>query len=437
MLRSLRWAGATLPVVLVSCLPSVAGADTYSVYSCRGPLGGPLAAAGWTALQSGTGAVSDSCASGGALTALLPDARPPGNSSAGWRFDAPAGTRVVRVTAQRQTTGLGPSTQSSDIAYTLDTDTATLEKCAPAPDSACVADVTGGVDKQGLDGSWVRFRAQCLNAGDTCSRPLRVDASQFVLGLKDASKPAVANVRLLDAGESSGTLQVRFDAADVGGGVYRALIKIDGKPSAAVPLGGGACTDALPTDADPYQFTAPVPCPLAVAGALASVNVRSLPPGPHAVEIAVEDAAGNETPVYGPVEFPRLNANAGSSVENVIRAKLRMWFVKAPRHGQRITSRFGRRVVTRGVLRDRRGRGIVGARVDVYHLRRGQKRRLLKTGLKSRAKGALTLILPLNVDTRRIQFVYRAVRPGPATSTQTLRLTVRDRRGRVFHRAAR
>jgi hypothetical protein len=110
-----------------------------------------------------------------------------------------------------------------------------------------------------------------------------------------------------------------------------------------------------------------------------------------------------------------------------------MWFVKARRHGRRYTSKLGMRVVTRGVLRGRDGRGIQGARIDVYHMRKGKRGTLLKTGLKSREGGQLTLILPLNVDTRTIEFAYRALRPGPITSRQRLHLTVL-RKGKVYHR---
>ena len=89
--------------------------------------------------------------------------------------------------------------------------------------------------------------------------------------------------------------------------------------------------------------------------------------------------------------------------------------------------------MTRGILRNERGVGIQGARIDVYHVRKG-KRRLLKTGLKTRAGGKLTLILPMDVDTRQIEFAYRAVRPGPVTSRQTLRLNVRTRGGKLYYR---
>jgi hypothetical protein len=79
----------------------------------------------------------------------------------------------------------------------------------------------------------------------------------------------------------------------------------------------------------------------------------------------------------------------------------------------------------RGLLRDRKGHGIQGARIDVYHLlENGKRKRIGKTGLKSRERGKFTLILPLNVDTRRIEFAYRALRPGKVTSSKILHLTV-------------
>jgi hypothetical protein len=275
----------------------------------------------------------------------------------------------------------------------------------------------------------VRFRAICTNAGDLCSSPLRIDTTQVNIGLQDLFPPTVANVKLLDDGDRSGRLAVGFDAADLGGGLYRAIVKVDGKVTQAAPMGGPPCVDALPSDGDPYQFNVPIPCPRVVTGANAGVDVRTLSPGAHGVEFAVEDAAGNQTVVYGASEFPRQNGVGGS-----VRAKLKMWFAKGRRRlGTKLTSRFGTRVVTRGILRNERGRGIQGARIDVYHIRRGH-RRLLKTGLKTRADGKLTLILPNNVDTRSVQYAYRAFRPGPVTSSQTLHLNVRTRAGRLFYR---
>jgi hypothetical protein len=421
--------------------PAMAGADnnTYSVYSCRDPLGTPNAAAGWTSSQVGNGVgVSNDCAAGGALSAVL-TGLPVGGAAAGWRFDAPPGTRIVNFSALRQTIGIKPVNEPLDLAYLLETlsDNATLEDCSPGTGSSCVSDLTAPVSKQGLNGAAVQFRAVCADSGGACSGPLAVAFPQAIVGLADGLKPVVSKTHVLDDGDSSGTLRVRFDAADVGGGVYRTVVKVDGKTSRAAALAAAPCNDVFTQDADPYQFNVPVPCPASVNNAQASVSVKSLPAGPHGVELAVEDAAGNQTAVYGPVEFPLPNGPTGSStttdVLNIRNAKLRMWFVKAPKHGNSYTSHFGTRVVTRGRLVDRKGRPIQGARVDVFHIRKDGVRRLVKTGLKTRRRGRLTLILPLNVDTRTIEFAYRALRPGPITSRVRLRLKVL-RNGKLYYR---
>jgi hypothetical protein len=442
MQRSL-WKAVAVGAGLLAFAPGVASADQYLVTSCQDPGGQPNAALGWVPTSTPGGLTSNTCAGGGSLNGVMPGPQPPGNATANWRFDAPAGTTIVRVSATRTTVGLAgpPPMNPKDISYFMaGSGGQVLEDCTPAPvNSSCVGELTAPIDKQGLKSSYVEFRVLCTNAGGVCSRPLGVAATRMWLTLEDPAAPAVANFKLLDDGDASGVMRMSFDAADVGGGVYRALIKVDGKVTSTVPLAPAPCADIFPTDTDPYQFNVPVPCPAAVAGAVVAVDVKSLPAGPHGVEVAVEDAAGNQKTVFGPVEFPKLNAaidnNAGSggvTQAQVLNARLRMWFVKAPNRGRRYTSRYGTRVVTRGVLRARNGRGIQGARIDVYHIRNG-KRKLLKTGLKSRAGGKLTLILPINVDTRTIEYDFRALRPGPITSSQRLRLTVR-RNGRVFHR---
>ena len=422
---------------------SSASADTYTVFSCKGPTGVANAAAGWLAQPpaTGEGGAVNSCAASGPLSAVLNAAQPTGNASASWRFEAPANTRIVRFAAHRRTTGVGaPGTRlPNDVQYILQTDHLTLESCVVSDTSPCTSDLTDPIDKQGIDAAYVLFRVLCTNAGAFCSRPLRADFDTMQIGLKDGAAPTVSGVRVIDSGDTSGILTVGFNAADNGGGVYRAVISIDGKALATQPLGGGDCTDANPTDADPYEFLSPVPCPGAVSGAVVKVNYRTLAAGPHSVTISVEDAAGNTISVLGPVEFPRLNAaNAPSTpqaINRLLHAKLKMYFAKGRK--TRFASRYGERVVTRGILRDSRGKPIRGARIDVFHrLRSKGHKRLLKTGLKTRADGRLTLILPLNVDTRRIEFDFRALRPGKITSRQILSLTVR-RHGRTFIRKLR
>ncbi len=424
-------------VGLLLLVPAVASADEYLVTSCHDPGGQPNAAAGWVPLASGDGRTTNSCPANGALIADLNSQTPSSSSSASWRFSAPPATRIVRLLGSRSTFGFGPPAIPQDVAYNLTiNDAQALERCQYANDLNCAGDLSGPVDKPGLTASTLEFRVLCTNGGRNCSKPASVTIANAWVVLQDPFAPVVANANI-DSGESSGTLRATFDAVDAGGGLYRLLVKVDGKIRQAIPLGPAPCADVAPTDPDPYQFNVPVPCPAAVNGASAALDVRSLPPGPHGVEIAVEDAAGNQTSVVGPVEFPKPNVASGSAAERVaaLTGRLRMWFVKSRRGDRkRLSSRFGHRVVTRGVLRARNGRGIVGARIDVYHIRRDGSRRLVKTGLKSRRGGALTLILPNNVDTRTIEFAYRALRPGPITSRQRLRLTVRTKSGRIYHR---
>lgn len=427
--------------VLAMSAASTASADTYTVFSCKGPTGIANAALGWAATPppSGVGHAVNSCPTAGPLSAFI-DTDPIGTASASWTFAAPADTRIVRFAAQRHTTGVaqGPAPQPNDVQYILATDQVTLESCAVSDTSSCVADLTDPIDKQGLDAGFVRFRVLCTNTGLSCPRPLRADFDTIQVGLKDVTAPAVSGVNVIDNGASSGVLAVGFGASDRGGGVYRAVVSVDGKPAITQALGDANCADANPADGDPYQFLLPVPCPAAVNGVVVKVDYRKLTPGPHGVEIAVEDAAGNSTSVFGPIQFPRINAeNAPSTpagVQRLLHGRLRVWFNRD--HRKRFKSIYGQRVVVRGVLRDRRGHGIQGSRIDVYHLRRNGKRRLVKTGLKTRAHGALTLILPLNVDTRRVEFAFRALRPGPVSSRQILHLTVM-RHGVVFVRKRR
>lgn len=341
----------------------------------------------------------------------------------------------MRVGAQRRTGGVGTSDQTLDATYELSTDSAILEKCTIAADSSCTADLVDPLDKQGLDAVWVRFSVVCAKGGDEqCTRAIRADVTQAAVTLKDPTPPVVGGVQVTDDGDRSGTLRLRFDAADVGGGLYRALVKVDGTPRAVVPLGTGECTDANPGDADPYQFVVPVPCPPVAAGVPVEISSFGLSAGPHTIAVDVEDAAGNATSAFV-TQFPRPNVVAGSSVTltELLDARLSVLFDRTK--STSMTSRFGDRVVLRGTLRSRKtGRGISGARIDVYHLVGTKLRSLTKTGLKTRAGGALTLILPRDLDTRRIRFTYRAVRPGKVTSESRVALRVRDKRGRLVRR---
>jgi hypothetical protein len=435
MLRSLGIFASLASLSLVA--PAMASGESYLVGSCKDPAGQPNAALGWVGSALGDGLTLNTCATGGGLVAALNSETPSGGSTASWNFNAPPNTRIVRVLANRATSGFVPAGRAQDVAYVMTVDDQALERCQPANDLNCAGNLTAPFEKPGLSASNIGFRVLCTNAGGACTRRVGVVLSSVWVALEDNAAPLVTNAVIRDNGEDSGTLQMTFDAGDVGGGVYRALVKVDGRVTQAIPLAPAPCADVNPSNADQHEFSVPVPCPLLVRGGGATVDARSLPAGPHGVEVVVEDAAGNQKSALGSIEFPRPNVVSGSSlpVTAITQGRLKMWFVKSHRGTRHsLSSRYGTRVVTRGVLRTPSGRGIVGARIDVYHIRKDGKRRLVKTGLKSRAKGALTLILPNNLDTRAIEYVYRALRPGPVTSSQRLHLTVRRGAGKVYYR---
>jgi hypothetical protein len=419
----------------------------YTVESCTGTNGVPNAAAGWTSATGVGATAANDCLQGGGLVTSLAGPNPAPASAAAWTFTAPAGTSIVNVAAQRHTTGVvagQDADQKGAPTYALYLDNTKLDGCDESNTSQCQSDLTAPILRQGLAGSQLSFAVQCGSSSiePPCQNAIGAVFTSIAVGLRDPQPPQVSGVQVLDDGQHSGTLTVAYNAGDQGGGVYRTIVKVDGSPfSATLVAPGTSCAPANPADGNAHEFTVPVPCPLSVSGVHVSVPVSSLPPGPHGVEIDVEDAAGNTIAVYGPVPFPLANVGAlgsrgsnnppGSTLAAAQNARLRMWFVVT--HTQVLHHGYGTRVVTRGLLIDDHGHGIVGARVSVYHVINHNERKLLKTGLKSRAGGKLTLILPINLDTREIEFDYQALIPGPVTSRQILHLFV-TRDGRLYVR---
>jgi hypothetical protein len=127
-------------------------------------------------------------------------------------------------------------------------------------------------------------------------------------------------------------------------------------------------------------------------------------------------------------------ADSRTTLANGVRGstcgKLTMYFSK--NHKRSMTSRLGRRQVVRGRIVNCKGHSIVRARIDVIHVLKNGKRKLVKTGLRSRDGGKLTLILPLNLKTRDLRFEYRGnLLSTKVTSRSTLHIKVRNRKGKL------
>lgn len=150
----------------------------------------------------------------------------------------------------------------------------------------------------------------------------------------------------------------------------------------------------------------------------------TIPPG-------INGTGGGTTTIVQGVAGGDHNGNIGTSKgPSATCGHLTMYFDRNKKHS--LTSIYGTRQVTRGRLVScgAHPKSIVGAKIDVIHVLNGT-RRLVKTGLKSRTGGKLTLILPLNLTSRHIEYDYRGrLDSTKVTSKVTLSLTVKTAGGR-------
>lgn len=275
--------------------------------------------------------------------------------------------------------------------------------------------------------------ATCPAVGSTSSE-LRIHAATFTLS--DPSAPTVESVggSLLTAVDRK-VHSLTISTSDLGGGVYRAIVEVDGGLFAAPVLdgNGGRCADAVPSTPEPYEFQHRVPCKLQVTGAQVPVDTRSLSEGPHTLRVWVEDAAGNRTSAAGPrtigvadatgqqpsqQDAQTTNATASTASNTASTnssglngapggagAKLTVWHSGSKRT---IRVRYGRRVTLTGQLLLPTGQPVVGAIVDVLSQTRVRGSALRHvTTVRTDSSGRFRYVAPAG-PSRLIRFGYRA-----------------------------
>jgi hypothetical protein len=229
-------------------------------------------------------------------------------------------------------------------------------------------------------------------------------------------------------------------ATDIGGGLLRTLVVVDGAEVSSTPVPGGpACRDVDPGPA--RTFAARVPCPLG-ATVSASLDTRGLRDGTHVIEVLLEDVAGNRTTVFGPSTRDVANHPAARPPVAVATPprpapvpavaaqrplQIRAWI---PLHGRRargVTLRHGAGVAIRGTARDVAGRPAGGEVLTV--LTRVGHGRWHSAGLtRARADGGFAASLG-GGPSRRVLVTAAGARSGA--------LSVRVRTGVRFSVAAR
>ena len=441
---------ALVPASLV--FSGVAGARTFKVYTCSigddhsplGPtIGDPNAPSGWFPASSSLTAIAinDRCPSGGEFTFKVAGQTMTAGQNIVARWTAPADTRLVGLSAAwKAESDLSPGRGQGTGQVTVATDQQTL--LAQNTPLSIWYGIVGAprFAPSILPAQWFEVRFSCLDQCATMTVETFLGAVFQAEFDVDDSSPPVGGLTGggTDAQAWSRVMQLGLNGADTGGGLYRAVVELDGVDALAIPLGGSTCRDLAP-DPSLNGFPAAQPCPLRIDNGSLDIDTSKLPQGRHSVRVLLEDAAGNRTSIFGPVtrtitssdaigpgSDPALRGAAnGDGASDVARLSAH-W----GRRGSRtlLVSRFGRAHVVRGRLRTADGAPIANAAIDMVSKTTAVNARELtkRAGPKTGADGGWRVALPKGVSSRDVTFRYRShVNDTIAAATASVRLRVR------------
>jgi hypothetical protein len=430
---------------------SQASAGTYWVHTCNRPdnqmaLGPTIddlsAASGW--VFDGMGAARfDRCPTGGPFEFALQSTYALGaGESLGVRWTAAAGTRLTGFVMRWNANAVNSAQRGGGTTtVTLATDRQVL-LTASSPWAAPPND--GGAQRLSgplLDSTWLELRFRCL---DACSSPegfwLRGWVNYASFAVRDDEPPAGGLLgSAVEATNWAGVVRFGLNAFDAGGGLYRAIVEVDGSVAAAIPLSrSGHCEDVGP-DAGAREFDRPRPCPLRIDGGALDIDSAKLPQGRHTVRVLLEDAAGNRTAIFGPVvrsiaatgaigpgSDPALRGAANGDGASDQARLTAHWGKRGSR--TRLVSAFGRAHVVRGRLTGQDGAPIANAVIDLISKTTAVNARELvkRGGPRTSSDGRWRLALPRNVSSRDLTFRYRShVNDTIPTATAAVHLRVR------------
>jgi hypothetical protein len=429
---------------LTGCAKKALAGD-YTVLSCKDRSWGAVApndaSGGWTTGSTGGLGLDslDTCndPSHGLQVAVGGTWDHPVGSQVWWRFVAPAGTLIAGadVLYRGQTRPLSGGNRG--IIFLQGAQAGGL--AAHLGEGAVAA---RWLSRGGLHDTWLQAVAQC--DGPTGNPPcpggvvhalIEVLRSEILLSDEAPPNAGPATGSAVASATWQGTQVFAFPATDVGSGVYRAIVAVDGAPVLVRTIDdwGGRCVD---TTAGDRVFRSPRPC-LTSVDALVAVDANQLPAGDHEVTLQVSDAAGNVRTVYAArktilvapqsiapgSDLAERGAANGENAADHARLTARWTRTRRPT----LTSAYGRRNVIRGRLTTGSGTGIRNARIELLSAIDGRGGPPLdKGGARTRRDGRFTVILPANASSRTLVLRYRSHADETASIAEaTLRIRVK------------
>lgn len=314
---------SALVLALAATLPSVASAGSYTVWSCRDAAGDPLSTDAWVPFGNvaNPASHSDTCASGGDLGLQMVDpADYAGGSVTGYAFTPPAGTTIAGYEIQMAgKTSSPPGGTHFEVGLTTGgaPNVAPGNGCSDDLDPCRFGDLSASWDApvnrfaaSALNTTGLAFTAtctaptDCVTGSDSLPYPAFGRLYRSAVVVDDPTAPTISAIAgtVAAPGPVSGQRTVVVDASDVGGGVQRVELLVDGAVVDQL-VGAGRC-------APPY--TAATPCPDATTSRFA-LDTTALANGPHSVSARAVDAAGNAV-TSAPLAIDVANAATGGSV---------------------------------------------------------------------------------------------------------------------------
>ena len=213
--------------------------------------------------------------------------RPPKGAVAGWTFTAPAGDTISAISMSRDLFDDGPGwlPQIIDAAGT------------PLPGETCPyngdnggCEISGAATHTGLDTTSLTIEVLCSPAseeltvcgGGSTLHSARAELDGATVTITDEQPPQLTS--------ASGPL---FTGNLVRGAITGTIDSSDAAAACSTPV----CTSTVRSCAQQLSscdFTQPVPCPTSSSNQF-SLNTSTLSNGPHEIQAAVVDAAGNQT----------------------------------------------------------------------------------------------------------------------------------------------
>jgi hypothetical protein len=306
-----------------------------------------------------------------------------------WRIQAPAGTVLERIRARASARAAG-GYHPSLVVERFD------------GSAAVIPGITGGVEAVSWEGVGraVAARLACARTSGRCGRSTNafVGVKRMLLTLRDHVDPSIRALTgsMLASGTQRGTRIVRVQAGDVGSGVRRLLLLVNGNPVSARDLAGtGDC--ALRGEI----ATTLRPCPLRASGAFSldtsgpAGTARPFRQGPNSVRVCATDQALQGT-ANSDCRTRQVWIDNACPVwpEQGVR-RLRVRFKGGGKSPQSIRVRQGRGAMILGTALSAAGNPIAGARLCVGQRldRRGQPERIVKEQVKTNSRGRFSVHL--------------------------------------------